>query len=402
MWTIRSIRVALLLFPLFITPAILEAQDSRDITFGGQIRPRFEARTPIDGEWNAFTSMRVRANLNALLEDQVRVFIQLQDVRLWGDESNTLGDYRADNFDLHQGFIELADVPSLGGALKIGRQEIALGEQRLVGSVNWAQQGRSFDGIRYTTAGTSGPKLDLFFTKLREETANAHDWESSFAGAYGTLPLGNAGTAEVYWLLTTDGREENGSEVTFGGLWRGMAGPVDFRVEGSLQRGERGGTSVSAYMFAARAGGKVHESTTVTLWYDYLSGDSDPNDAEIGVFNTLFATNHAFYGAADFFLNIPVQTGGLGLRDAAVKFAFVLTPKNDLRLDIHNFTTAQEGTLTTRSLANEVDLTITHRLSSALSAMAGFSYVQAKDGMEELGRLSENSQWVFVMLNAGF
>jgi hypothetical protein len=268
--------------------------------------------------------------------------------------------------------------------------------------VNWTQQGRSFDGIRYTTPGASGRKLDLILTKLREETADTQDWESSFAGAYGTLPLGKAGTAEIFGFVTTDGREDNGSEFTFGALWKGLAGPIDFRAEGSLQRGERDGTQVSAYMFGLRAGGKVHESTTITLWYDHLSGDGDPEDEEVGVFNTLFATNHAFYGSADLFLNIPLHTGGLGLRDAAIKFAFVLTPKNNLRVDFHNFTTAEAGTLSTRSLANELDLTITHRLTSALSASAGYSFVQAKDGIEELGRLSENSQWVFVMLNAGF
>jgi hypothetical protein len=402
MSTIRSIIIVLFLLPLLLSPSLLEAQDPERITFGGQVRPRFEGRTPVDGSWNSFTSMRVRANLSALLEENVRVFIQLQDVRLFGEESNTLSDFEADKFDLHQGFIELSDVPSIGGILKVGRQEMALGEQRLVGAVNWTQQGRSFDGFRYTSPNQTGLKVDLFFMKLREETAATQDWESSFAGAYGTLPLGETGSLDLFGLMTTDGREDNGSEVTFGGLWKGKAGPVDVRLEGSLQSGERGGTDVSAHMFGARAGGKVHESTTVTLWYDYLSGDDDPTDDEVGVFNTLFATNHAFYGAADFFLNIPVHTGGLGLKDAAVKFAFVLSPTTSFKADLHHFTTAEPGTLSTQSLANELDLTLTHQISPGLSAVAGYSYVQAKDGMRELGRLSENAQWTFFMLNAGF
>ena len=398
-------RITSVLFTLFVLlapPTILGAQESTQVTFGGQVRPRLESRTPIDGSWNSFTSMRVRAALEARLEGGVRVFIQLQDVRFFGEETNTLSDYRADNFDLHQGFVEVADVPSLGGTLKVGRQEMAFGEQRLVGSVNWTQQGRSFDGVRYSTKAMGELKIDVFAMKLRETTSSTQEWESSFAGAYGTLPLGETGSMDLFGFLTTDARDENGGEVTLGGLWRGRAGPVDLRLEGSIQSGERNGTGVSAFMAGARAGFRVHESVTATLWYDYLSGDENPADDETGVFNTLFATNHAFYGLADYFLNIPVHTGGLGLKDAAVKFAFDLSPKAGLKLDLHNFQSAEEGDLSTQSLANEVDFTLTYKLSSSLTLMGGYSYVQAKDGIKELERLSENAQWAYLMLNAAF
>jgi len=398
----RMACAGLALLLLLVLPPLAEAQESNEVTFGGQLRPRFESRTPVDGSWNSFTSMRVRAALDARLEGNVRIFIQLQDVRLFGEESNTLADYKADNFDLHQGFVELTDVPALGGSLRVGRQEMSLGEQRLVGAVNWTQQGRSFDGFRYTIPASSGLRVDLFAMKLREDTSEDHDWESSFAGAYGTLPLGENGSLDLYGFVTTDTREDNGEEITLGGLWKGKAGPLDLRFEGSLQTGERNGTDVSAFMVGAKAGAQLHESVTAALWYDYLSGDDDPNDDEVGVFNTLFATNHAFYGLADYFLNIPVHTGGLGLKDAAVKFAFDLSTKTGLKVDFHNLRSAQEGGLSTQALANELDLTLTHRLSSALTAVGGYSYVQAKDGIKELGRLSENAHWVYLMLNAAF
>jgi hypothetical protein len=216
------------------------------------------------------------------------------------------------------------------------------------------------------------------------------------------MPLAEASSLDVFGFLTTDSRSDNSSEFTVGALWKGAAGPVDLRFEGSLQTGERNGTDVSAFMVGARAGGRIHEKVTATVWYDYLSGDSDPSDDEIGVFNTLFATNHAFYGSADYFLDIPVHTGGLGLKDAAIKFAVTLSSDTRFNIDLHNFQTAEEGTLSTQSLANEIDITLTHRLSGPLTAVGGYSYVQAKDGMEELGRLSENAQWVFLMLNASF
>lgn len=380
----------------------LHPQDLPDITLGGQIRPRAESRTPVDGDWSSFTSMRVRAALDARLEGDLRVFVQMQDVRFFGEESNTLSDFRADNLDLHQGFLEFREVPGVGGMLRAGRQEMAFGEQRLVGAVNWTQQGRSFDGLRYTSPALGQAKVDLFAMKLREGSSGTHEWESSFLGAYGTISLGGVGSLDLFGFLTTDTRDDFGDEVTLGGLWRGNAGPVDLRFEGSIQTGERNGTEVSAYMVGARAGTKVHESVSATLWYDYLSGDGDPEDGEVEVFSTLFATNHAFYGFADLFLDIPTHTGGLGLQDAALKFAFTLSDRTGLRVDLHNFRAAQIGDLSTRSLANEVDLTLTHRVSGALTVTSGYSFVQARDGIKDLGQLSENAHWLYLMLDAGF
>ncbi len=334
---IASQTLPLVLLFTFGSPA--QAQTPPEITFGGQVRPRLETRTPVDDSRATFTSMRTRASLSALLEGSVRVFVQVQDVRFFGEESNTLSDFEADNFDLHQGYLELGSVPGIGGTFKVGRQEMAFGEQRLIGAVNWTQQGRSFDGARYTTSSLEKLKIDFFAMKLREDSSSEQDWDSEFAGAYATVELESAGSLDLYGLLTTDSREDRAGEFTFGGLWKGAAGPVDMRLEGSLQTGERNGSDVSAFMVGARVGSQVHEDVNLALWYDHLSGDEDPDDDEIGVFNTLFATNHAFYGLADYFLNIPVHTGGLGLKDASVKATFNLSPKTSLKADLHNFKT---------------------------------------------------------------
>ncbi len=387
---------------LLAVPAILPAQEPPKVTLGGQLRPRLETRTPVRGSRDTFTSLRVRGSLEAHLEGGVRVFVQLQDVRLFGEEGNTLTDYRADALDLHQGWVELAEVPGIGGTARIGRQEMVFGEQRLVGAVDWAQQGRSFDGLRYTTPSLGGFKPDLFVMRLQEATASTQEDDATFFGAYGRLGLEEGGTVDLYALATTDSREEGTNEATLGALWTGGAGPVDFRLEGSLQTGERHGEDVSAFMVGGRAGTKVRETVTLTLWYDFLSGDEDPDDGEIGVFSTLFATNHPFYGLADYFTDIPLHTGGLGLQDAAVKVAWAPAPGTTLSADLHSFRTTQEGDLSTRSLADELDLTLTHRLTSALTVTGGYSFVDARDGMKELGRLEENAHWAYLMLNAAF
>jgi hypothetical protein len=401
MKTKGSLWSGVLLFSLVAGATALEAQELPKIDFYGQVRPRLENKSPGDGSWDSFTSMRVRAAMAAQLEKGVKIFIQVQDVRLFGEEGSTLGDYNADNFDLHQGYLEMAEIPRIGGMLRAGRQEMPLGEQRLVGAVNWSQQGRSFDGVRYSASGEA-LGVSAFAMKLTEPSSSAQDYDSDFFGVWADLATGEVGSLDFFGLFTRDAREDGVDERTFGALWRGDAGPVKLRFEGSVQGGNRGDDDVSAYMWAARAGTKIPGDGTVTLWYDYLSGDDDPNDLKARVFNTLFATNHAFYGFADFFLNIPVHTGGLGLRDAAVKFSFQPAQGTRVNIDLHNFQTAQAGTLSTQSLGNELDLTLNHSLAPGLALVTGYSFFQAKDGMIELGRLEKDAHWMYVMLNASF
>jgi hypothetical protein len=386
---------------LLVTSTALPAQQ-RQLTFGGQVRPRLESRAQGEGTGETFTSMRVRVQVQALLGDAGQVFIQLQDVRYFGEETNTLEDFRADALDLHQGYLEIGLGSGMGGTLRVGRQVLALGEERLVGAVEWTQQGRSFDGARFTASPAGALRVDLFALKLQEKSSATFDFDGDFLGGYGTVDLQEGGSLDLYALLTRNSQAGGNDEHTVGGLWKAQAGPVDLRFEGSLQGGQREGAEVSAYMLGGRAGMAIHERATLTLWYDHLSGDNDPNDDEVKVFNTLFATNHAFYGAADYFLNIPLHTGGLGLRDASVKLAVNPTESTELSVDFHALSTAAGGDLSTRSLARELDLSLTRRMGSGLTAVGGYSFVQARDGIKELGRLEKNAHWAYLMLNAVF
>lgn len=398
----RSGPVVLILLTLMAMLEPVGAQQRSDITFGGQVRPRFESREPVDGSWDHFTSMRVRANVSAALERGIKVFIQVQDVRLWGEETNTLTDFQADNFDLHQGYIEIGELPFVDGSLKVGRQELAFAEQRLIGSVNWTQQGRSFDGIRLSTS-VAGHKLDLFGMKLAENTASTQTDDANLVGAYSTVSTGEVGDLDLYWLYNETSTAAGTKQSTLGGRWVNSFGAIDVRFEGSYQFGERDGSDVSAYMFGGRLGTSIAEQKVgVTLLYDYLSGDPDPSGGDVEVFSTLFATNHAFYGAADLFLDIPAHTGGHGLQDAAVRLTFNL--KDGLRAgaDLHSFHAADQGTLSTARFGEEIDLSLTYRHSQALSIVGGYSFVRVGDGLKELDRLTENSQWTYLMMNVSF
>ncbi|GMR14086.1 MAG: hypothetical protein BMS9Abin29_2317 [Gemmatimonadota bacterium] len=376
---------------------------AQEITFRGQVRPRTEFRDPAAEGAQSFTSMRVRVTLAALLENDVSVVIQLQDVRIFGEETNTLGDFNADNLDLHQGFIDMGRFESAPAAARIGRQEVKLGGERLVGSVGWTQQARSFDGARVRLNRDWG-SVDFIGFKTAENLADKVGTDAEFVGVYATVGSIGSGALDLYGFYQRAREQVDVDQATMGARFAGSGGRIDYRAEASLQVGDRGGDDVTAFMLGGRLGFGIgpENKGRITLWYDYLSGDDTPGDGETRVFDTMFATNHKFYGFADLFLNIPVNTAGLGLQDFAIKGSLQARDDVKLGLDLHSFRLAKRGGTTTAHLGEEIDFTVTHRYSGNLGITGGLSFVIQADGLADIGRLTENSTWGYLMLNATF
>lgn len=367
----------------------------QEVEFGGQIRPRMEFRST---DWfdtdlaTAFTSMRTRLWLAAGLPADVTAFIQLQDVRLWGEEQSTT-DAAADALDFHQAWLELGDPIEGAHALRLGRQELAYGEERLVGALDWAQQARAFDGGRFRLRRTEFV-VDGFFMRLAEDEVFGQD--ASFFGVYGTMPV--AGLLDLYALANTVGDDVT-SQVTFGGRWSAESEPVSWRVEAAYQGGTRADQDVSAYLVAVRAGVPWGDRGRAELWYDRLSGDDDPLDDEVNVFDTLFGTNHKFYGLMDLFTNIPVHTNGRGLQDLALKTSFAATEDIALNADLHAFFVAAGDGLDSSHLGEELDLTARWGYAPGIAFSGGGALFFPGDGWFGGGDVRS---WLFLMADVVF
>ena len=375
---------------------------AQELGLHGQVRPRLEVLDLGGGsDAVALTNMRVRASVEASLERGASVFVQLQDVRIWGEEASTLGDFSADQLDLHQGYVRLALGTSGRVAATVGRQETNFGGQRLVGAVGWTPQGRSFDGVRLTAEPGWG-RLDLVAYKLRESGVTDAA-EADLFGVYGVFDVGKGNALDLYVLYDREAGLLSTDRFTYGGRLAGTTGSVTFRGEVSLQGGERRGADVSAYMMGGRVGTSFGDGRgTAALWVDLLSGDADQGDGRSRVFDTLFGTNHKFYGFADLFLDIPTHTGGLGLRDMAIKTGYELT--ESLRADaaLHQFDLAEQGGFSTSSLGQELDVTLGYRHSANLGLSAGHSIVWSTVPLRTLGRASGTVHVGYVMLDATF
>ncbi len=369
----------------------------QEVSVGGQIRPRVEHRTaPVRSSYQ-LTTMRLRFRVDARPAPSFRILAELQDVRTWGGERSAPGNYTAHNLDLHQGFFDV----TLGEqwSARVGRQEIALGGERLIGAVGWAQQGRSFDAVR-TTLRTSGFNIDVFGARL---TGGATDrvGPPSVLGVY-AVASGGSHTLDTYGFLSLRGPAD-AQQLTSGLRAHGRVGSVSYRVEGAAQVGRRSGERVHGWMFGMRLGHALPKPFgNLSLWYDHLSGDAATVDGTVRTFETLFATNHKFYGYADLFLNIPKDTGGRGLRDLALKWSPDGPAGTRIGADFHAFRVAEGSGLATARLAEEVDITLSYQINSALRLTGGWSHVWGRRGLAEIGRDAGHYTFTYLMTSVVF
>ena len=370
---------------------------SQEVSVSGQIRPRLETHTaPVQPSYG-LTTMRLRIRVEALPESTVGIVAELQDVRTWGEEQGTLSDHSADNLDLHQGFFDV----TLGEqwSARVGRQEIAFGGERLIGAVGWAQQGRSFDAVR-TTLRIPDLTVDVFRAQLAEEAADEGE-DSALLGVYAVASR-RRHTLDTFGFFSRS-RSADTRQWTSGARAHGRLGALAYRMEGAAQLGRRSGERVRAWMFGMRLGHALPGPFgDLSLWYDHLSGDDAPGDGTVRTFETLFATNHKFYGYADLFLNIPGDTGGRGLRDLALKWNLEALAGTSIGAEFHTFRLAEGSGLGTSRLAEEIDVTLTHEANSALRLTAGLSYVWGRRGLAEIGRDAGHYTFTYLMTSVVF
>lgn len=138
----------------------LQAQAQAQMSLIGQIRTRTELRNgvgnlaPKDAPSAFFTSQRTRLTFGYKW-DRIQFQAAVQDVRVWGQDAATISNADGNKFMVHEAWADItlansADTtikfkPIQNLSLKIGRQEMVYDDSRLIGNLDWLQQGRRFD-----------------------------------------------------------------------------------------------------------------------------------------------------------------------------------------------------------------------------------------------------------------
>lgn len=330
------------------------------VTPSGQILARFrhaEGRDFLPGNVTNTVTQRSRA---ALRFDYGRVgaFVQLQDVRVWGEETDTLGDFSADGLDLHQGFLQINLTDGLD--LRVGRQEINFLNQRLIGNVGFVEQARSFDAVRLSHVCPEGRSVaDLFYARTRDGIADDDLRAEHVVAGMWQYKLHAAFVPALVAIVDLNGPSDR-TRVTTG---LHATGVFDFGLSYSLEGYFQGGSaandvSISAFFTALNVRYTLTDTPTrpfIEVRAELASGDDDPDDASQTSFDTLFATNHRYYGEMDFFLNLPANTGQRGLIDLGGAIGLSPHANVDLSFAAHIFS-AQQARGGDAGFGTELDL----------------------------------------------
>lgn len=386
----------------------------------GEIRDRWE----VDGRQNydpnlsttEYNLLRSRLSVETHLPKEVSLMLQAQDSRTWGDASNTLS---ADGGvqDVHQGYILAENFVTPGLSLKLGRTEMAFGNERLVSRSEFSNTGRAFDAAVAHYAAERWT-LDVFESKVAEGVGNpARGRDHDFFGVWATIAANPTNNVDVFALFDMDQDtlatgEDRSKLSTFGGRLAGTASSLHYEGEVALQIGNKGAADVSANLFAASVGyAFAHASKPIVgVGIDLLSGDGDQTDDKVKVFDTLFPDGHAFNGLMNYFVDIPVDTRGAGLMDLYLKATAQPTPRLGTSLWFHSFKSAEDlevasatgGTESLSAFGSELDLVADVTCTEEVSVQGLFATFFPGEIFEKTRGGGDTALWAYFQATVGF
>lgn len=402
---------------LFVTAAPVFAES--DIKVSGQLRFRPEMRDKqkfgsVDDDKQAFIGSRARLTIDANVAEDVTAKLTLQDVRVWGEESNVNTSLEGDDVqavDVFEGYFQIDNIMDSGIGVKAGRQTLVYGDQRLLGHLGWKDQARTHDGFKIM-ANMGAINLDIFATKEKESGKPSDEKnDDDLLGAYAVAKLAEGITLDVYAInWKTGGGDAKGKNImTYGARVAAKMGAFDATAEAAFQSGDWSeGVSHSANAYAVKAGFKPgFMGVRIGVEYDYGSGDDNISDTDHKTFVFPYHTNHAHYGYMDYF-----SWGNM--QDIRISLSAAPAEKVIVKLDYHMFSLAEAndnwynvvGTAVfaapvagkdSTKAGNEIDLTVVYKAMANTKLVAGYSIFQPGDAAKDRFGKDESSNWSYLM-----
>ncbi|WP_308992271.1 alginate export family protein [Mariniflexile litorale] len=382
-------------------------------TLDGEFRPRteylhgFGNLIPEASEPDFFTVTRARLNAGYSTESY-KIYMSIQDILLWGENPQIVHSDINNKFDLFEAWAELQ--LGKGWSTKLGRQVLSYDDQRILGGLDWAQQGRNHDAalIKYAKDDFA---LDLALAFNQDNLGAA-------GNLYATTPLFSYKTMQMLHLnkkfgdftgslLAMNTGYQNGTPgvsnlQTFGTHLNYKKGAFGVTANAYIQTGERLGEIdvKGAYDLSLDLSYKASEKVSIGAGVEVISGN-DAGAGETGAFFPLYGTNHKFNGLMDYFY-VGNHANTIGLVDIHLGADFKLSETSNLSVNILNFSGEQELASGEKSLGTELDLVFAKKFNG-YSLVLGYSQMFAADGMYELKGITkadaaDGQNWAWAML----
>jgi len=385
-----------------------------------QVRPRAEFRNGFKSlspdPTNPAFFIEQRTRLNGLYtSDKFKVRFSFQDIRIWGGTAQI---YKFDPAltNVFEAWGQYNFTESF--AFKIGRMPIAYHNERFMGALGWAAQGRSHDALQLIY-NKNGIKVDLgmaFNQSVYEPTAIEGTYYT--INNYKTMQYlyfgKKSASTTITAIIHNDGRQAIDQGDTLVAFRQTLGLTLDHTLGNGLKLGgefyyqlgkDNTVTDVSA-LFAAAYITLNTSLTPLTFGVDFASG-TGANDSKNKSWDPLYGTNHKFYGWMDYFY---VGNGhrNVGLVDLYVYSKFKTGENSSFQARAHYFMSpvsieelANNTDEYSNNLGFEVDLVMNWTLHPAVAVNLGYSQMFATESMEILkpGSSSTMNNWAWLQVN---
>ena len=403
---------------------------------GGSVRYRYEHQDDFNVQRYAdtrrgfqsddFLLQRTRLEFTLRMGEEARAFVQLQDARVYDS------DFKTDDFnwrlyscpyrnplDVRQAYVEWLHIGGSPFGLKIGRQAIFYGDNRVWGPGEWGNVGRyTWDAVKLIADTPAAEIHAIFANRVRYDPGSFDEHDSRLDG-YGAYAMvkGLPFRLDLFWLGK---RTKPDMVVDSKGTRLDLdTHTVGFAVDGKLGRGwDYGGTL--AQTFGRRNGVDVRATggharlgyTFDHTWqprigaeFSYASGDPDPTEGTYRTFDGAFGgIDTTKYGWMNFFCWMNIQ-------DYEATFSFKPTRKAKVAAEYHFFRldeakdawywssgrpARQDATGKSGSnVGEELDLVLTYDFSKRLKAMVGYCHFFPGRFLRRTGA-SPGADWFFI------
>ncbi len=391
----------------------VEFGDDWRLTLGGEMRFRMEAETnkafgAVEPSQDTFTLYRYLMHADLRYGKLFRVFAQ-GIVAFDEDRDLPLRPTDENLGDVHQLFFDLRVLgENQPWTLRVGRQELSYGNERLVSPLEWANVRRRFDAVKLL-AKTQEWDIDFWYAKpvvVQREQRDRYDEDIDFYGAYATYKGIKRHGIDFYLLALDDtgnrknpnGNSGDRNNYTVGSRFWGKTSGFDYETELAGQWGHWAHDKICAWTWAVDGGytlERIHWKPRIGAGLDWASGDANPKDNRVGTFDQLFPLGHKYFGFIDLigrqniidvYTNLSAWPVEKKIRIAIAYHGFWLDEDRDALYDVAGAPTRRDpkghsGT----QVGDELDITLTWKLDVHSSLLFGYSHFWSRDFIIDTG-----------------
>lgn len=396
-----------------------------------QIKNRFEFR---DGYGSipttttvpaAFVNQRSRLSLSYQHGNSFNTVFSLQDVRVWGSHDPRGLD---GTIQLFEGYIEPFITPNF--SIRIGRQRVALDNQRLFAENDWRVNANAHDAInfRYYKGKWSSELIGAFnqtsehlfgtdyspsqlsltpanatpstWTNYKTLAVNYIKYEFSPKFIATSILAGDGyqsktNTEKTVWRFTSGGR----LEYTHGNWYA--------TTSGYYQSGKNyNDITIKAWYLQPEIKYTIPNNTIIKLGAEILSGDQGTIGNVDHNFVPLYGVAHRFNGFMDLFTKFPSEINNSGLANPYLFFTKKINSKIEISSNSHLFYTQQTAITTSNQklakfMGYEHDLVVGYKSNSYTQIESGFAFALPTETMTAIKKSGDSDKiatWFYLQI----